>query len=53
MAAYSGKVVDWEAALQSNFSLAPDIRSMQDAAPILPDGSGLYPIAAAGRTVAF
>jgi predicted dehydrogenase len=53
MAAYSGKIVEWETALQSNFTLAPEIRSMQDAAPIVADSRGLYPIAVAGRTTAF
>lgn len=53
MAAYSGKIVEWDAALNSNFSLAPDIASMSDKPPILPGENGLYPIAAAGRTVAF
>lgn len=53
MAAYSGKIVEWETALQSEFSLAAEIRSFEDAPPVLPDGTGLYPIAAAGRSTAF
>ena len=53
MAAYSGKIVEWDTALNSNFSLAPDIHSMQDPAPVLPDTQGLYPIPVAGKSVAF
>ncbi len=52
MAAYSGKVVEWDAALNSTLSLAPDIHSMSDPAPVSPDSSGLYAIPVAGRTVA-
>ena len=51
MAAYSGKIVEWDAAFASNLTLAPEIRSMADAAPVLPDASGLYPIPVAGKTV--
>jgi hypothetical protein len=53
MAAYSGKIVDWETALNSSFTLAPEIHSLQDAAPVLPDAHGLYALPAAGRSVAF
>jgi predicted dehydrogenase len=53
MAAYSGKIVEWDAALNSNLSLAPAIKSMDDAPPVLPDEHGLYAIPVAGKTVAF
>lgn len=52
MAAYSGKIVEWDEALNSNLSLAPEIGSMQDAPPVLPDERGLYAIPVAGKTVA-
>jgi hypothetical protein len=52
MAAYSGKVVEWDAALNSTLSLAPEIHSMSDPAPVSPDAGGLYAIPVAGRTVA-
>ncbi len=52
MAAYSGKIVEWDAALNSQLSLAPEIKSMQDAPPVLPDENGLYAIPIAGKTVA-
>jgi predicted dehydrogenase len=52
MAAYSGKIVEWDAALHSNLSLAPEIRSLDDPPPVLPDRDGLYAIPVAGKTVA-
>jgi predicted dehydrogenase len=52
MAAYSGKIVEWDAAMNSNLTLAPEIRSMDDKPPVLPDEHGLYAIPVAGRTVA-
>ena len=53
MAAYSGKIVEWETAMQSELRLAPEITSLSDRAPIQPGADGLYPIAVAGKTVAF
>jgi len=52
MAAYSGKIVEWDAALNSNLSLAPDIKTLEGAPPVRPDAEGLYPIPIAGKTVA-
>jgi myo-inositol 2-dehydrogenase/D-chiro-inositol 1-dehydrogenase len=51
MAAYSGKIIEWDAAFSSNMTLAPEIRSLSDPAPVLPGPGGLYPIPVAGRTV--
>jgi hypothetical protein len=53
MAAYSGKVVEWDDAINSKLALAPQITSMQDAAPVKPGPDGLYEIPIAGKTVAF
>lgn len=52
MAAYSGKIIEWDAALNSNLALAPDIKSMNDAPPVLPDERGLYAIPVAGKSIA-
>jgi predicted dehydrogenase len=52
MAAYSGKIIEWDAAMASSLSLVPEIRSLNDPAPVLPDANGLYPIPVAGKTVA-
>lgn len=51
MAAYSGKIIEWDAAFSSNMTLAPEIRSLSDPAPVLPGPGGLYPIPVAGKTV--
>jgi predicted dehydrogenase len=50
MAAYSGQIIEWDAAMKSNLSLAPDIRSMKDQPPVTPDEHGLYSIPVAGKT---
>ncbi len=51
MAAYSGKIIEWDAAFASHMTLAPEIRSLSDPAPVLPDANGLYPIPVAGKTL--
>jgi myo-inositol 2-dehydrogenase/D-chiro-inositol 1-dehydrogenase len=53
MAAYSGKLVTWEEALNSNLRLAPDIANLDDPAPVHPDADGFYEIAQPGRSRAF
>lgn len=51
MATYSGQVIKWEDALQSNIDLMPE-RFAWDALPkVLPDENGLYPYAIPGQTV--
>ncbi len=52
-AAYSGKVVEWDAMMNSQHVLAPDIKSLADAPPVTPDERGLYAIPVAGKSVAF
>jgi myo-inositol 2-dehydrogenase / D-chiro-inositol 1-dehydrogenase len=52
MATYSGKVVKWDDAMNSQIDLFPD-RLAWDAMPkVLPDKDGLYPVAVPGKTVA-
>src|SRR5690606_36136086 len=51
LASYSGQVITWEDALQSNLSLMPE-RLDWDALPkVLPGEDGLYPCAIPGQTV--
>ena len=51
LATYSGKVIEWDAALNSNISLAPD-RIAWDATPkSQPDAEGFYPIAVPGKSI--
>ncbi|PST81929.1 dehydrogenase [Pedobacter yulinensis] len=50
-ATYSGKVITWDEALNSNQVLAPD-KFTWDAQPkVLPDADGLYPYAQPGKTM--
>ena len=52
MATYSGKVIEWEDALNSKLDLMPE-RFAFDAMPkVLPGPDGLYPYAIPGKTVA-
>ncbi|ADQ16988.1 oxidoreductase domain protein [Leadbetterella byssophila DSM 17132] len=48
LACYTGKVIKWNKALESNISLMPD-RFAWDANPkVLPDANGFYPVAVPG-----
>jgi predicted dehydrogenase len=50
LATYTGKMLKWEDAINSNIRLADidQFRSMNDAAPVQPDSNGKYPIALPG-----
>jgi len=52
LATYSGKVLKWDDAIQSNIALADfdSLHSFKDEAPLEPDDEGYYPIAAPGQT---
>ncbi len=51
MATYSGKVIDWEEAINSKINVMPE-RFAWDANPqVLPDENGWYPHAIPGKTV--
>lgn len=53
MATYSGKLVQWDEALNSKLVLVPDnLRDWKSPAPVLPDAEGWYPVALPGTTVA-
>jgi hypothetical protein len=52
MAGYSGKVVEWDAALDSNLRLAPDITSYDDKPPVTPDKDGFYELPVPGKAIA-
>jgi myo-inositol 2-dehydrogenase/D-chiro-inositol 1-dehydrogenase len=55
MAAYSGQMVTWEQAINSNLELAPGLESYtwDSTPPVLPDEQGRYPIAVPGLVKAF
>jgi hypothetical protein len=53
MAAESGQEILWDEAFKSHLQLAPgleNITSLDQPAPVLPDGQGRYPIAMPGVT---
>lgn len=52
MAGYSGRMIEWDAALNSTLRLASDVTSFQDQPPVLPDKDGFYEIPQPGKAVA-
>ena len=52
MATYSGKVVKWDEALNSQIDLFPEKLAWDALPKSLPDKDGFYPIAVPGKTVA-
>ena len=53
MATYSGKVVTWEEAINSDLSLWPERLAWDATPPILPNDDGFYPVAMPGVTKAW
>jgi len=53
MATYSGQVVSWEEALESEMALEPSAYAWDGTPPSLPDAEGRYVIAMPGATRAF
>ncbi|MEQ9443256.1 MAG: Gfo/Idh/MocA family oxidoreductase [Cyclobacteriaceae bacterium] len=50
MATYSGKVVTWDEALNSDVSIMPQTYAFDADPPVMPDENGLYPIPTPGKT---
>jgi predicted dehydrogenase len=50
MATYSGQVIEWKDALNSNLSLMPTRYAWDATPPVVPDANGFYPIAVPGKT---
>ncbi|MEM9672256.1 MAG: dehydrogenase, partial [Bacteroidota bacterium] len=50
MATYSGKVVTWDEALNSDVSLMPEVYAFDADPPVMPDANGLYPMPTPGKT---
>lgn len=48
MATYSGKVVEWDEALQSGLDLSPTRYAFDATPPVVPDLNGRYPVAVPG-----
>ena len=49
-ATYSGKVVTWEDALNSNVQLMPPTLAWDSTPPVLPNDDGFYPVAMPGQS---
>ena len=50
MATYSGKVIEWDEAMEMDHTLVPELHSFNDTAPVLPNQKGEYPIPIPGIT---
>ncbi len=50
MATYSGKIIEWDDALQSTIDLSPNRYAWDADPPVMPDETGRYPIAVPGQT---
>ena len=48
MAVHSGKMLEWDEAINSSFALAPEKFTWDTEAPVLPDKDGNYPVAVPG-----
>ena len=51
MATYSGKVIKWDEAMQSELALVPNNLTWNSKAPVQPDAEGWYTIPTPGKTV--
>ncbi|MGZ8901804.1 MAG: dehydrogenase, partial [Limisphaerales bacterium] len=51
MATYSGKLVEWDQALNSQIDLMPKVFAWDANPPTMPDKEGRYPIAIPGKTI--
>lgn len=50
MATYSGQVIDWDEAMNSNIELVPDHLTWDSRPPVEPDQNGNYPVPVPGET---
>jgi predicted dehydrogenase len=50
LATYSGQVIHWDEALQSELDLSPETYSFDATPPVVPDADGFYPVAVPGIT---
>lgn len=51
MATYTGQVITWEQAINSQENLVPDDLTWDTPPPVLPDDEGWYPVAVPGTTL--
>jgi myo-inositol 2-dehydrogenase/D-chiro-inositol 1-dehydrogenase len=50
MATYSGKVVKWDDAINSEIDLSPSVYDFASTPPVVPDAQGNYPVPVPGKT---
>ena len=50
MASYSGRMIKWDDAIESQMDLSPSAYSFDADPPVLPDRNGQYPVAVPGMT---
>jgi hypothetical protein len=50
MSTYSGQVIEWDKAINSNINLQPATYTWDTKPLLLPDAEGLYPVAVPGFT---
>ena len=50
MATYSGKLIEWDEAINSKVQIMPETVTWDMAPPVVPDADGNYPVATPGRT---
>lgn len=50
MATYSGKIIKWEEAINSNVDLSPAAYDFAATPPVVPDANGYYPVPVPGQT---
>ena len=53
MATYSGQVIEWDEALNSNLSIMPARYAFDAPPPVVPDSDGRYPVAVPGVTQSY
>ena len=51
MATYSGKMLEWDDAINSKIDLMPKVFAFDALPPLLPNEQGLYPVAIPGKTI--
>ena len=51
MATYSGKLIEWDSAMNADENLVPDNLSWESKAPVLPDNQGKYKVPVPGKNV--
>ena len=51
MATYSGKLIEWESAMNADEKLVPDNLSWGSTAPVLPDNQGKYKVPVPGKSL--